>query len=197
MGGIGSGRHKGFGEKSSTADYCSVDVRRWSREYLLNPGKTFRWAWSTDGETVASIQVRVGNGRVILMYRHKEFGGDWVDESQSIALDWTPCHYGDHRPWFRCPQCGRRVALLYCGSTFKCRHCLRLAYPCQGEADYERAARRADKIRKRLGWEPGILNLSGDKPKGMHWSTYERLTTEHDALVGRALAGLGGQLIYK
>ncbi len=26
-------------------------------------------------------------------------------------------------------------------------------------------------------WEPGILNGHGGKPKGMHWRTYERLTS--------------------
>jgi hypothetical protein len=37
------------------------------------------------------------------------------------------------------------------------------------------ASTRADKLRKRLGWEAGILNGDGGKPKGMHWKTYQRL----------------------
>jgi hypothetical protein len=44
----------------------------------------------------------------------------------------------------------------------------------------DRAARRADKIRDRLGWHPGSLNSEGGKPKGMHWRTFERLCAEHD-----------------
>jgi hypothetical protein len=48
---------------------------------------------------------------------------------------------------------------------------------------------RADKIRVRLGWEPGILNGKGFKPKGMHWRTYRRLTDEHDEWVEHAIAG--------
>lgn len=51
-------------------------------------------------------------------------------------------------------------------------------------------ARRADKIRQRLGWEPGILNGDGDKPKGMHWHTFERLQEEHDAYVEASLASM-------
>ena len=51
-------------------------------------------------------------------------------------------------------------------------------------------ARRADKLRDKLGWEPGILNGDGIKPKGMHWRTFERLKVEHDALVGASLAGM-------
>ena len=86
------------------------------------------------------------------------------------------------------------MALLYSGSIFACRHCHQLAYPCQSEAGYDRATRRADRIRDRLGWEPGILNWSGGKPKGMHWNTYKRLKAEHDALVAQSLAGISAKL---
>ena len=47
----------------------------------------------------------------------------------------------------------------------------------------DRAASRAEKLRKRLGWEAGILNGNGGRPKGMHWATYRRLRSDHDALV--------------
>jgi hypothetical protein len=51
-----------------------------------------------------------------------------------------------------------------------------------------------DTIRRRLGWEPGILNGSGLKPKGMHWRTFERLQAEHDAHVAQSLAGIAARL---
>jgi hypothetical protein len=50
-----------------------------------------------------------------------------------------------------------------------------------------RAARRADKLRARLGWEPGILSGEGGKPQWMRWSTFEGLAAEHDQLVRRSL----------
>jgi hypothetical protein len=84
--------------------------------------------------------------------------------------------------------------MLYGGTVFACRHCHRLAYRCQRETDDDRAARRADTIRRRLGWAPGILNGSGSKPKGMHWRTFERLQTKHDAHVNEALAGMAARL---
>jgi len=110
-----------------------------------------------------------------------------------VYLDWTPCNFGGHRPWFLCPAhaCGRRVAIIYGGGIFACRHCYQLAYASQRETADDRAARRANKIRERLGWEPGILNPKGwEKPKGMHWKTFERLNIEHDACVAESLAGI-------
>lgn len=72
------------------------------------------------------------------------------------------------------------------------------SHPChwdgRRQADDDRAARRADTIRRRLGWEPGILNGSGLKPKGMHWRTFERLQAEHDAHVAQSLAGIAARL---
>ena len=83
------------------------------------------------------------------------------------------------------------MAILYLGgSIFACRHCYQLAYQCQREAGYDRAARKADRIRDKLGWEPGILNGNGWKPKGIHWKTFEQLTAQHDAFVQTSLAGI-------
>jgi hypothetical protein len=61
-----------------------------------------------------------------------------------------------------------------------------LAYPSQCENIGDRATRKADKIRDRMGWEPGILNSEGLKPKGMHWKTYERLCSIHSWHVNEA-----------
>jgi hypothetical protein len=69
-----------------------------------------------------------------------------------------------------------------------------LAYASQRERADDRAARRADGIREKLQWEPGILNGDGDKPKGMHWRTYERLVAQHDSYVEASLAGMARRL---
>lgn len=192
MGGPGSGRRWHYGAKDATDDYRALDVRRWQRDGLLTPGRAFGWNWMRHGETVASIQVRTEADRVILSYQHRSGGGEWESEEYPVRLDWTPCTYGRRRAWFLCPArgCRRRVAILYGEAIFACRHCYGLAYPSQREAAYDRQARRADKIRARLGWEPGILNGEGGKPKGMRWQTFERLTAEHDAFVGESLAGM-------
>lgn len=189
MGGFGSGRRWHYDGKNTTADYRVLDVQRLQRDGLLTPGKSFGWNWIRDGETVASINVLAEIERVILNYRHRSSEGEWKSEEYPVSLDWTPCTYGGRRVWFLCPAsgCGRRVAHLYGGGIFACRHCYKLAYSSQRESNGDRATRRADKIRKQLGWEPGILNGNGGKPKGMRWQTYQRLAFEHDALVNISL----------
>jgi hypothetical protein len=191
MGGIGSGSWH-YGAKDATDDYLAVDVRRWQRDGLLTPDRAFGCKWTRNGETVASIRVVAEADRVILIYRHQSGGGEWKDERYPVRLAWTPCRYGGARAWFVCPAlgCGRRVAILYGGGIFACRHCYRLAYASQREGADDRALRRADTIRRRLGWKPGILNGLGNKPKGMHWRTFERLTSDHEAFAERSLAGM-------
>jgi len=192
MGGWGSGSWQ-IG-KGTTDDYRKLDIRRFQRDGLLSPGRAFSWDWTQGGESVASIRVRVEAGRVILIYRHNSGNGDWRSMDYPVYLDWTDCNLGGRRAWFLCPAhgCRRRVALLYMGGSgiFACRHCYSLVYASQRETRDERAARRADKIRDRLGWEPGILNGEGNKPKGMHWRSFERLQAKHDDFVNASLVGM-------
>ncbi|KAA0909831.1 hypothetical protein FLO80_19900 [Aquicoccus porphyridii] len=180
MGGIGSGRCWRWDAKSTTNDYRSIDVRRWAREGFLEPGRLFGWQWSIDDETVASIQARSEPGRVRLIYRSRSHGDEWESLDYPVRLLTTPCHYGGHRTWFACPArgCGRRVAVLYGGRIFACRHCYQLAYPSQREKSFERSQRRVEKIQERLGWSADPELMYGQKPKGMHWRTYHRLVEE-------------------
>ena len=133
--------------------------------------------------------MRAEEDRVILIYRHRSGGAEWKDEEYPVRIVRTPCNIGGERPWFICPAvgCGRRVAILYGGGIFACRHCYQLAYASAREDVCDRAARRADRLRARLGWEPGILNGNGGKPKWMRRRTFERLAAEHDQFVGRSM----------
>jgi hypothetical protein len=45
-----------------------------------------------------------------------------------------------------------------------------------------------------VGWDAGILNGDGGKPKGMHWKTYQRLKGHHDALVQLSFHDIGRKL---
>ena len=120
---------------------------------------------------------------MVLNYRIRENGGDWHDACYSVQIEQTPCHLGGTRPWFLCPArgCGRRVAVLYGGAVFACRHCHKLAYPSENENSRDRATRRLEKLRERLQWPPGLFEGSGwGKPKHMHRTTFQRLVTEYE-----------------
>src|SRR5690606_24899141 len=143
-------------------------------------GAVFTVAWSLNGSEYASIRGWSQRDLIVLAYRYRA-----EDLEYPVQLGWTSCNFGGERPWFLCPAvgCGRRVAILYGGRVFACRHCYKLAYPSQRENDFDRQARRVNKIRARLGWQPGILNRTGWKPKRMHWKTFRRLRAEHDELI--------------
>lgn len=194
MGGIGSGRRWHCGARNTTGDYRSIDVRWLKRRGCLRPGYSGSISWTCWDEVTGSICLRAEPGRVVLDYRSRDHGGEWESLRYGVHLDTTPCNLGGVRHWFLCPAqgCGRRVAVLYGGRIFACRHCYDLSYPSQRDDAGDRAARKADRIRERLGWEGGILNGAEpwNKPKGMHWRTFERLTHEHDMHVERALHGI-------
>lgn len=104
----------------------------------------------------------------------------------TVQLTQTACNYGGVRHWFRCEYCSRRVGVLYLsGGQCACRKCFKLAYKSERENSTSRLFRKADKIRCRLGWGAGIALPDGRKPKGMHWKTFNRMKTEHDATVQR------------
>ena len=189
MGGFGSGRQGG---KKTTNDMWALDVRKVAKGGWLTPGRSFVWKWLRNGETAAQINICSGFDRVTLDYQARHRSGEWEAMKYQVSVSWTACTYGGRRAWWVCPAlgCGRRVAILYGGKVYACRHCHQLAYKSQREQDYDRAGSKAEKLRDKLGWEPGILNCNGYKPKGMHQRTFEMLEAQHDALVNRSIAGL-------
>jgi hypothetical protein len=109
-------------------------------------------------------------------------GGEWDDVEETVRIVRVPCHLGGARPYFICPgvvngvTCGRRIAKLYYrGRYFVCRHCHRLAHASQREGGWERALRRANKLRQRLGGKSGAASLFPPRPRGMWRRTYERI----------------------
>jgi len=198
MGGYGSGRWGWARTRDTTADALRLDVRSLARRGLFaaGPGSVaegeVRWGRGNDvTDWIAVTYAGDRPGEVVLDYRTRRPGEEWVPVRERVAMDRTACPYGGGRPWFRCPGCGSRRAVLYCaGGRFRCRACHELAYASTREGAADRAHRRAETLRTRLGVvaTPGRGRRSvPDKPPGMRWATFERLArelayAEHDAL---------------
>lgn len=174
------GRWRGGG-RDTTEGYRQLDVRWMRRRGFLRAGSRSSVNWSRNGEVFASIQVRADFNRVVLSYSHRSCGDDeWTKEEYSVWLEWTRCYFGGERAWFLCPRpgCGRRVATLWGGAMFYCRHCYNLAYISQNETAHDRALRKHQAIRMKLGGSGSLADDFPDKPKGMHWRTYNRLAAQ-------------------
>lgn len=101
--------------------------------------------------------------------------------SAKVLFARTACNYGGYRIWFVCPECNRRTSALYIGlGRYACRRCWRLPYQSQSRGKVDRLLDRAEEI------ESMIEGEYGEKPKGMHWKTYERLQWEARDLRDRA-----------
>jgi hypothetical protein len=198
VGGVGSGSWYRFNKKRTTEECRSLDVRKLHQEGLIESGCRFSWSWSRAGRQTASIGgVVLGSSRperMVLMFRYRSAPStEWEEVHQPVALTWTPCNFGGERPWFICPEagCGRRVAVLYGpGRYFLCRHCYDLRYESQREDKMHRALHRAQDIRRRLGGSANMMQPFPEKPKGMHWQTYERLWWEHHEAEMEQLIGM-------
>jgi hypothetical protein len=166
-----------------------IDVRDWNRRGYLRAGQSFTCSWDCAGKPIGSISVRTEADAAILTYRSRH-PGEVASRpvQQRVPIVWTMCHLGGRRPWFRCTvysrgrYCGRRAAILYAGGDlYACRHCYGLAYASQQESPRFRNISRSRKIRMRLGGGVDLGTPFPQKPRGMHWSTYQRLRARGEA----------------
>jgi len=176
MGGPGSGRWKDRTRK--TVDSCwTLDIIQLSEKGCLQPGFRSTCQWII-GNEVFSINLRAEVER--LHIRYKVRGENMVG---AIPLVHVRCRFGGSRPYFICPgdgaYCKRRVTKLHLSHRYLlCRHCNQLAYASQYEQSWERALRRANKLKQRLGIGVGIADPFPEKPKGMWTRTYGCLLDE-------------------
>jgi len=156
----------------------SLDVRKLHRRGVLTPGASSSWRWSYDGEPCGDIGVTGGVDHVRLAYVRTREGNEPERFGYDVPLVRTACHFGGRRPWFQCPWCARRCALIYGISRdgfFACRICLRLGYASESE---DRAGRLWRKMRKL----EALLVDGEHKPKGMRWRTFSRICVRMDAV---------------
>jgi hypothetical protein len=196
MGGYGSGER--WHSKATTGAALRLDVRWLARKGLFQPGIAayLPMHWTRNGKPSGNITVSYDARRpdeLLLDYRTRATGEtDWTDVREVVLLEWTPCHYGGERIWCRCPGCGSRCAVLYSmHGRFLCVPCNKLAYSTTRADRLYRLNERGEKITDRLGVErEWVLQwlVAPEKPKGMHWRTYDRLRREWEAIHAAANA---------
>lgn len=179
-------------EKVATEDYRTLNINALKRDNLLRPGQSLEWAWWRQGEKVASIGITIESRHSMrLRYQSRSRGGEATQYDYAVAIGWTPCHLGGERPWLQCPRCDRRVAKLYGGTLFACRHCMRLNYRSQQASRRDRALDRVWTLRRRLGCDFGPFDYPADyiqRPKGMHRKTFARRIEHLQQIEQRAIA---------
>ena len=210
MGGFGSGRRE-YAETPTVEECRHLDVNE-LKDALSRVGERGRIWWGEEGnedtpnisfvvegdtsETSdadehdrADEDARATGLRLIYSVRNHR-----TDETEGyeyvVPVEYTECHFGGVRPWFRCPaqDCGKRVGKLYCpprGHYYVCRECHNLGYRSSrksgnaldtAELRYRRAFEKADKDDRRP--HPNGEPWFPEKPKGMHQDTFEELVDE-------------------
>lgn len=185
MGSYYSTRWNAERTRVDTDPLLRLDVRHMKRTGVFQPGAMATWQWTRDnGEPCGTIRTFTNHAGDCLtldysILRDGETG--WAPHNEVVWLATTPCSFGGHRIWFRCPGCkGRRAVLFNAGGLFRCRVCHDLAYTSTRETYTDRSIRRCAALQKRLGGGGDGVPVwrVPPKPHGMHWETYERLARE-------------------
>ncbi|WP_084419101.1 hypothetical protein [Henriciella litoralis] len=171
MGGYGSGRHaRGAGRSDQ---FHRRDLTDFPREWFQHR-RTGTLTWSRGDHKTGSIGYRLSPNRLELHYTVTR-EGERQDITECFVMTPTEQPLGGQRWWIECRGCGRRCRVLFGGTYFRCRQCCRLTYESQYERIYAPGVTRAMRVRRKLKGEMGLAYPFPDRPKGMHWKTYNRL----------------------
>ena len=171
--------------KPLTIERLELSIYRLRRDGFLKPGGFITWRWSTKGKVYATLRFTVGEDRLTICT------ASWKPK-YDIALTRTNCTTGGTRPWFKCPACGRRCAILYAKHDFHftCRECCDLSYESKNLSDAWRLLRQSQKVQRKLDWH----GPDGERPKWMHETTYQRLVERHEDYDRRAMVAMAKAL---
>jgi hypothetical protein len=175
VGGFGSGgRNKRHDHLEGRRRISVANLRRHG---LMQPGTLSSFSWTDNWKRpTGSIQIVGGTDFVTLIYSVRSGNAEpWRHIEDQVAFARVPKSFGGVQIYLLCPTCGRRAMELALGQErFRCRTCLHLVHGSSQQSPTDRAMRRANKLKRRLGAEPGLDSYYW-RPKHMRHRTFERL----------------------
>jgi hypothetical protein len=179
MGGIGSGNWCRLGKKATTDQVRRIDISYMKKQGLLKPNTVGNLKWSISAQPRGEINYICYKDSLLLSFNVRFRGGDWELIEQRISFDRTPCYFGGERLWFLCPNCNKRVGVLYgVRKLFLCRHCYKLPYSSQNSGYIDNLIEQKHKLGERI-FEHYEGGEGWCKKKGMHWKTFYRLHDQY------------------
>jgi hypothetical protein len=175
LGGFGSGGTNW--KRAHLEGHRRIGVHYLRKQDLMRPGIYASLRWTNNlGEPTGSIQVAGGEHFVTLIYSVRRTHTEaWRPIQEQVAFARVAKPFGGEQVYFFCPRCGRRVLELALGAErFRCRTCLGLVHASSQESPTDRAMRRANKLKRRLGAEPG-LDSWYTRPKHMRRKTFDKI----------------------
>lgn len=182
MGGFGSGRK---GRNQPLVEDCFViSVGKLNKIGGIGDKQSYILEWRNpeNQEVLSEISVEASGNRLVLKYQvisrdHEEK----INVLAFVDIEWTHPYFGGKRPWFVCPNCGKRISKLYKPKTdqlFRCRSCHALSYQSRKEGNDRLAItlNKINRLKKKLG-VCGATEYTSlpPRPKGQHKKTYKRL----------------------
>jgi hypothetical protein len=179
MGGLGSGGHNSKGRRIVEGQY-RLDASDLKRRGLCRTGNISHIYWKgSDNAPGPSLKVIGGEDAITLAYSWKRGQEPWQQHQERVALRHHQRHFGGCETYFLCPRCACTVKRLYGASVrYLCRTCHNLVHASTQERPGNRATRKNQKLRRRVGAEIGLGDEIGPKPKGMHQKTFEQISEQ-------------------
>src|ERR1700722_11585982 len=113
MGGIGSGTWSRIEAKRTVDAVPAIDIRELQRHRGLAPGSRFVETWTRGGMVAAQVAIEVQRNNLLFTYVHVSGAGDREPVECVVPIVETPCNYGGLRRWLLCPECKKRIAVIY------------------------------------------------------------------------------------
>lgn len=159
-------------KKQTTDDLLQLSVSWLKRQDFLQKntiknGEIYWTRLSYGGESHRIGEIKIlsnfygENSYIELNYTYK----DNEHLNYRVQIISTTPNYGGKRYWFVCPQCGKKVAFIYCKKYFWCRHCHNLCYKTQQVGFADRMAIKSQKYKNRV-------MKNNNKKQWLHWKTF-------------------------